>query len=82
MIVRRATQADLLEVAQVHVLTWQACYRGIMPDESLDRLSIQEREAAWQKFVDTPARTLLVCRSERRTVGFASYGPTRDDDKD
>ena len=82
MLVRRASRGDLLAVAQVHVLTWQTCYRGLMPDAFLDGLSVSEREASWQKFLEQPQRVLLVCRAERKTVGFASFGMTRDSDRD
>jgi len=81
MTVRKATQTDVGPIAHVHVAAWQACYRGLMPDEFLDRLSVSDREASWRKALDAAGRTLLVCRSERQTVG-AACGPTRYQDKD
>lgn len=82
MRVRKATQTDAGPIAHVHVTAWQACCRGMMPDEFLDRLSVSDREASWRKALHAAGRIFLVCRSERQTVGFAACGPTRDQDKD
>jgi hypothetical protein len=40
MRVHKDTQTDVGPIAHVHVTAWQACYRGLMPDEFLDRLSV------------------------------------------
>ena len=82
MRVRRATQTDVETIASVHVATWRACYRNLIPEEFLARLSAQDREPGWRKLIDTAGRTIFVCRPQRQTVGFAACGPTRDVDKD
>jgi len=43
MLLRPAEPRDALEVARVHIGTWQAAYRGLVPDEYLDSLKIEER---------------------------------------
>ena len=80
--IRRARVSDVADIARVHVTTWQVCYRGIMPDEFLDRLSAEPRAAMWRKVLSSSGHMLIVCRVDRRTVGFAAYGPTRDGDED
>jgi ribosomal protein S18 acetylase RimI-like enzyme len=45
--VREAEPADALEVAQVHVRSWQAAYRGLLPDAYLDALRPEERAARY-----------------------------------
>ena len=82
MIARKAKQKDVGAIARVHVIAWQACYRSLLPDEFLDSLSLTDRENLWSKVLDQPGHDLLVCRSERQTVGFAACGPSRDLDKD
>jgi len=82
MSIRVAVEADLAAIARIHVVTWQTCYRGIMPDEFLDRLSVRAREETWGKLVQAAAQRLLVCEAKGEAVGFAACGPTRDSDKD
>lgn len=82
MLLRGATVADAHGLAVVHVRSWQAAYRGLMPQEVLDGLSIAEREANWARIVaETPrgSQTLVVLDADR-LVGWASYGDARDAD--
>ncbi|MDR6867149.1 GNAT superfamily N-acetyltransferase [Microbacterium resistens] len=51
MLVRPADPADAHGIAVVHVRAWQAAYRGLMPQEVLDRLSIPQREAGWERIL-------------------------------
>lgn len=82
MRVRKAKQGDVPSIAGVHVTAWQACYRGIMPDEFLDRLSVSDREPIWHRELGATNRLVLVARSQRKTLGFTACGPSRDQDKD
>jgi len=50
----------------VHVDTWRAAYRGIVPDAHLDGLSYDESERLWQDAIST---------GDGRVFGFASGGP-------
>jgi GNAT superfamily N-acetyltransferase len=80
--IRAATPEDAHSVAQVHVDSWRHAYRGLLPDDYLDALSVEDREAMWLgAFSDPAARTgAFVAEAEGRVVGFASFGPTRDED--
>jgi ribosomal protein S18 acetylase RimI-like enzyme len=91
MIVRRATQADALAIATVHVRSWQAAYRGLLPQDYLDSLEPHRRLGQWESVLAVTAwpstGTLVLVDSgapiEREAVaGFASISPTRDDDDD
>ena len=42
MIVRDAELRDARGIAEVHVRSWQAAYAGIIPDEELARLSVDQ----------------------------------------
>ena len=44
--VRAATADDAAGVARVHVDSWRATYKGLMPDAVLDGLSVDNR-ADW-----------------------------------
>ena len=73
--VRAATPADAAAIAAVHVRSWQAAYRGIVPGEVLDGLSIAERERRWVELLarggdDRPR--VLVAEREDHLVGFCA----------
>ena len=60
---------------------WQAAYRGLLPDETLDRLSAEEAAHRWTERIAGGWEHILVADAGR-IVGFAACGRTRDDDLD
>jgi ribosomal protein S18 acetylase RimI-like enzyme len=81
MRIREATSDDAAAIARVHVESWRTAYRGILPDDFLDRLTAESREARWRERVSNPAleQFILVVEAEPdRPVGFAFGGPERD----
>lgn len=80
--VRRATPADAGAIADVHVRSWQIAYRGLVPDEVLDNLSIAHRASTWQTVLARNAEGAFTLVAERgQIVGFCSIiAPSRDDD--
>lgn len=87
VIVRPATQEDAASLAALHVASWRAAYRGLMPQRVLDGLSVEARERAWSERLTRPetpeARTwVAVDDDDGALLGFASTGPTRDADLD
>jgi GNAT superfamily N-acetyltransferase len=82
-LVRRATPADARAIAEITVAGWQAAYRGLMPDEFLDRLSVAAREAGWRTWLengDDGGDDAWMAEIDGQAVGFVSSGPPRDDD--
>jgi len=81
--IRPATTQDAAGIAGVHVRSWQEAYAGIVPDEYLRSLDPAQRVERWtQLLANGPAdhvRT-FVAESGGRLLGFASYGPSRDED--
>jgi GNAT superfamily N-acetyltransferase len=85
MIVRPATAADAAALATVHVRSWQAAYRGLLPQQMLDGLSVEQRTEQWRTILaeDAPAgRATFVAVGGDDVLGFANLAPSRDDDTD
>jgi ribosomal protein S18 acetylase RimI-like enzyme len=83
MRIREAMLEDAEELADVHIATWRSAYRGIIPGHVLDNLSLKRRAARWREVLsETVDRGNLVALAEGRIVGFASFGPARDEDED
>ncbi|HEY1999638.1 GNAT family N-acetyltransferase [Paraburkholderia sp.] len=71
---RPATAADAELIASIHAVSWQATYRGLLPDAFLDREVTRERAAYWQARLNAPAaerRSVVIAESAGEPVGFA-----------
>ena len=82
MRIRPASGSDAEAIASVHVASWQAAYRGQLPDEVLDGLSVARRTDAWRAAMNSGAvgEALLVLEDAGSIRGFAHLCAARDDD--
>jgi GNAT superfamily N-acetyltransferase len=79
MMLRPATAADAMPVAMVHVRAWQAAYRRLIPDGSLQAMRPEERAQSYDFASVDPARPRTLVAVEADTVlGFATICPARD----
>lgn len=83
-LIRDATVLDAARIAEVHVRSWQAAYRGHMPPEYLAGLDPADRLPRWQQRLSEPGPgdEVLVADGPDGVCGFSGFGPTRDDDED
>ncbi|WP_374590186.1 N-acetyltransferase family protein [Aquabacterium sp.] len=79
MTIRPATICDAKGIAEVHVHSWQAAYRQLLPDDFLAALSVEKREVMWGKLLAGGKPSLLVAESAGKLVGFSAFGPCRDE---
>jgi len=83
---REARRGDELAVADVHIRAWQEAYRGLIPDEFLDALDVQERASRYtfeSLDPDGPATLLAVQEGEdcgEVILGFVTFCRSRDAD--
>ncbi len=82
LIVRAAVPGDADDIARVHVGSWQVAYRGQVPDEYLDAMSVDRFKAIWRDLLrrDVRDETNWVAECDGEIVGFAGAGASRDDD--
>ena len=62
-------------MAAVHVDTWRAAYRGIVPDDYLANLSREESARRWLDRLTADGRGVFVAEGDRGVFGFASGSP-------
>jgi len=77
---RLANPSDAYDLAEMHVSTWQVAYRGLLPDDFLDGLTVAARAERWLQILTDSLRQVWVACEADRIVGFASLGISRDDD--
>lgn len=81
MLIRPAEPHDALAVARVHVRSWQAAYRGLMPEEYLVGLRPEDRAARYDFASTDPARPhTQVATAGDAIVGFVTTAPSQDTD--
>src|SRR6185437_11184185 len=78
--IRPANPADAPAIAQIHVDTWRAAYRGLMPDSVLDALDVERRAAFWKERLAHNRGVAFVAWEAERIIGFCDLIPTRDKD--
>lgn len=76
MEVRRAEPTDRIAVARVHVRSWQAAYRNLMPDDYLDGLRPEDRAKKYDFSNLDPLRPYTIVATEGGEIqGFATTAP-------
>jgi ribosomal protein S18 acetylase RimI-like enzyme len=93
--IRRAAAEDARWIASVYVRSWKGAYPGLIPQPYLDALNPEERIGMWEEVLSAsswPRQGVLVllgshgdhgaAPDHEAIIGFASFGPTRDDGVD
>lgn len=77
--IRRATPKDAARIAEVHVASWQAAFRGILPGDYLNGLSPADRLPMWTRALTNESNVRVVVAEENDVIlGFASVGPSEE----
>lgn len=78
---RRAVPADAALCARIQRRSWQAAFRGILPEVELDQLTALDRNEAMYRRVleDSPMEGWLL-KLEGEPWAMAFWGPSRDED--
>jgi ribosomal protein S18 acetylase RimI-like enzyme len=79
-LVRAAVPQDARAIAAVHVATWRDAYAGLMPDDLLDGLDVDERAETWRGRLGVLPDLVFVFvfALDGEVRGFVSGGPSRD----
>ncbi len=78
MRIREATQVDAAAIARLHLDNWRIAYRGIVPDDLLEAITVESRQRHWDGVLAEPdgAEFVYVAEDEGgQIIGIASGGP-------
>ena len=75
MEIRRMEPGEELAVSRVYALSWKAAYRGIVPQDYLDQLSLER----WVPFLNGGGKTNFVAVEKGRIVGVSKVSPAREE---
>jgi len=77
--VRRAEPIDAIAVAQVHVRSWQAAYRKLMPEDYLDQIRPEDRAKKYDfGNLDHLRPQTIVATESGKIRGFATTSPAQE----
>lgn len=80
MQIRPASTEDAARIAEIHVETWRAAYRGLMSDAVLENLSVSKRREFWEQRIRLNQSNILVAVDGPDVIGWLVYGGSRDPD--
>jgi ribosomal protein S18 acetylase RimI-like enzyme len=82
MDIRPARVDDAPALARVHVDSWRAAYRGLVPDSYLRRFTTEWREGCFREALATGAEETYVIERSEEIVALLTIGAVRDPDLD
>lgn len=85
MDIRQARVDDDVALARLHVASWRAAYRGLVPSTFLDSLKEEPRRLKWRTFIekqDSELPQVFVALKEDAIRGFVRVGRARESDLD
>ena len=83
-IIRKRQKEDCSDVAHVVTIAWNETYKGIVPDEFLNNLYLNEEARAMNSYnkFDEKDNHQFVLEVDNKVVGFVNVGSTDDKDYD
>jgi ribosomal protein S18 acetylase RimI-like enzyme len=82
--IREAEPKDARGIAEIHVRSWRAAYRGQLTDDFLDGLNVEDRLEMHRLALESPPAEyrMWVAEEDGRVIGFAVTGKSEDADAD
>ena len=85
--IRKAVVSDVTDIVTINIKTWKIAYKGIIPQDHLDSLSINDKIPRWTKTINNlkeNKKELFVAEISNlngsEIVGFSLGGPSHFED--
>jgi GNAT superfamily N-acetyltransferase len=75
---RAAQVSDSRSIAQFHTRCWREAYRGLVPQDYLDRVDVDDRAVRWRDRLVNGGRRAAVAEYGGQIVGVVSWARSRD----
>lgn len=75
---RDAQMSDSGPIAQFHTECWREAYRGLVPQDYLDRVDVGDRAVRWRDRLVNGGRRAVVAEVGGQIVGVVSWARSRD----
>lgn len=73
-------------MGEVHVASWNAAYRGVLDDATLEAFTPADKAAEWRTYIESEITALermwVVLDDADSVIGYSRTGPARDKDLD
>ena len=76
--VRPATLRDARAIADIHAAADQAANKGLLSQESLPPIPIEQRQAYWREAIEFSEPQVQVALDDGKIVGFVGFDRSRD----
>jgi len=81
--IRAARVDDAEALARVHIDSWRAAYKGLVPESYLEKLDYEKRAERFHQFLSQPGTDdNFLIEFDREIAGFLTVGASRDGDLD
>ena len=68
ILIRKAKVSDANSIAKVHVESWKTTYQGVLPDDTLSKLSVENQAKLWRTSLSDPKIKILSMLQKKPTV--------------
>jgi ribosomal protein S18 acetylase RimI-like enzyme len=79
--IRYADISDAKTLGEIHSRSWKVTYKGIVPNEILENITIEKRQKYFEKAQTDGREEDAIIFKDNEAVGFICIGKCRDADK-
>ena len=72
MNIREANAEDIEPIASLYVMNWKKTYVGLLPDNFLNGLTVNEGIKKWQEYLNNENHRIFVAYENEKILGFSA----------